>query len=171
MSTFLKSRKTKGHRFSLKQRLQQLKKSEAGVSAIEFALIAPIMAFGLVATADVALAVHERMTIDHVLRAGAQAAMADPGEAQVLKVVQSTLGQSAAPEAGVEASVKRYCACPENADVAPGDAPACAATACASSAPQNVYYRLEASKTYQSMSLPEFLPDLRLGSSLQVQVR
>ncbi len=79
MSTFLKSRKTKGHRFSLKQRLQQLKKSEAGVSAIEFALIAPIMAFGLVATADVALAVHERMTIDHVLRAGAQAAMTDPG--------------------------------------------------------------------------------------------
>jgi pilus assembly protein CpaE len=171
MANFVKHRKTKGQRVSLRQRFRQLKTSEAGVSAVEFALIAPVMAFGLVATADVALALHQRMTIDHVLRAGAQAAMTDPGEAQVLKVVQSTLAEDAAPEAGVQTSVKRYCACPEEADVAPADAPACAATGCGSYAPQYVFYRLQASKTYQAMSLPEFLPDLALGSSLQVQVR
>lgn len=149
----------------------ELKKSEAGVSAVEFALIAPVLALSLVAMADVGLAITERMTIDHVLRAGAQAAMADPGPIQVDKVLQSTLAQSARPANVTLAPVKRYCACPENADVTPAAAPECGKTPCASSAPQLVYYRLEAAKSYQPMSLPEALPPFQLSSSMQVQVR
>jgi Flp pilus assembly protein TadG len=45
---------------------------EDGVSAVEFALIAPILFLSLLAMVDVGFAIHERMTIDHVLRAGAQ---------------------------------------------------------------------------------------------------
>jgi pilus assembly protein CpaE len=57
---------------NLRKKVRDLKRSEAGVSAIEFALVAPVLALGLVAMADIGLALYERMTIDHVLRAGAQ---------------------------------------------------------------------------------------------------
>ncbi|WEX75052.1 AAA family ATPase [Sinorhizobium numidicum] len=155
----------------LQKKVSELKNSEAGVSAVEFALIAPVLALSLVAMADVGLAIYERMTIDHVLRAGAQAAMADPGPTQIDKVLQSTLAQSARPANVTLAPVTRYCACPENADVKPDAAPTCGTTPCASAAPQLVYYRLAAVKSYQPMSLPEVLPAFQLSSAIQVQVR
>ncbi len=111
------------------------------------------------------------MTIDHVLRAGAQAAMADPGAVQVQKVLVSTLAQSPGLASATLPEVKRYCACPENADVAPEAAPQCGTVPCANAKPQFVYYRLEASKSYRPMSLPAVLPTFDLGSSMQVQVQ
>src|ERR1700688_4083501 len=66
------------------------RKSEKGASAAEFALFAPVLFLALVATVDVGLAEYERMTIDHILRAGAQSAMADQGQGQILKIVQNT---------------------------------------------------------------------------------
>lgn len=171
VSGFLQSKKPPKARPSLTQQLVGLKKSETGVSAVEFALIAPIFAIGLVATADIALALHQRMAMDHVLRAGAQTAMSDPGKEQVLKVLQSTLDGSADARKVVLGPVERYCACPEEADVAPAAAPACGTTACANMAPQYVYYHLQAHEDYQPMSLPAILPALRLSSSMQVQVR
>ncbi|MCA1491294.1 AAA family ATPase [Ensifer sp. NBAIM29] len=159
------------HRSTLLRKVGELKTAEAGVSAVEFALIAPVLALGLVAAADLGLALFERMTIDHVLRAGAQAAMADPGAAQVDKVLRSTLAESATPTAVMLAPVKRYCACPENADVTPDVAPGCGTAPCANAAAQLVFYRLEATKAYRPMSVPEVLPAFQLGSAMQVQVR
>nr|WP_163267043.1 AAA family ATPase [Chelativorans alearense] len=153
-----------------KGKAAELATSESGVSAVEFALVAPVLAFSLVAMADVGLALHERMAIDHALRAGAQAAMSDPGEGEVYKVMQASLGQTGAPAGIAFDMVKRYCACPEEADISPVDAPACTAS-CVSSASPFVFYRLEASKTYDAMSLPEILADFRLSSSAQIQVQ
>jgi pilus assembly protein CpaE len=162
-----KRRRWKDSPPSLRQKAKELKDCQDGVSAVEFALIAPVLALALVAMADVGLALYERMTIDHVLRAGAQAAMSDPGEDQVLKMMQSTLGQS---DVTLEPP-RRYCACPEDADVEPASAPECATVTCTGSAAPFVYYRMEASKTYEAMSLPEVLPDFQLSSSVQVQIR
>ncbi|WEJ11989.1 AAA family ATPase [Sinorhizobium prairiense] len=156
---------------SLSKKAGELKTSEAGASAVEFALIAPVLALGLVASADLGLAINERMTIDHVLRAGAQAALADPGAAQVQKVLVSTLAQSPRLASATLPAVKRYCACPENADVAPEAAPQCGTVTCANAKPQFVYYRLAAAKSYRPMSLPVVLPVFELGSSMQVQVQ
>ncbi len=156
---------------TLRKKAGELKTSEAGASAVEFALIAPVLALGLVATADLGLAIHERMTIDHVLRAGAQAALADPGAAQVQKVLVSTLAQSPRLASATLPAVKRYCTCPENADVAPEAAPQCGTVTCANAKPQFVYYRLAAAKSYRPMSLPAVLPVFELGSSMQVQVQ
>jgi len=154
----------------MKGKAEEMAKSESGVSAVEFALIAPVLAFSLVVMADIGLALNERMTIDHMLRAGAQAAMSDPGEAQVQKVLQSMVSQPGAPADVTFDLVKRYCACPENADVPPATAPACSTT-CSGSAAPFIFYRLQASKLYDAMSLPEILADFRLSSSVQVQVR
>ncbi len=170
LSGILRGKKPAGGRPSPAQQLKKLKASESGVSAVEFALIAPVFAIGLVATADVALALHQRMAMDHVLRAGAQLAMLDAGEAKVQAVMETTLAGSAEASTVVLDPVHRYCACPENAGVAPEAAPACG-TPCSGMAPQYVYYRMHAHKDYQPMSLPEALPAFRLSSSMQVQVQ
>ncbi|MFC3162904.1 AAA family ATPase [Ciceribacter thiooxidans] len=170
LSGFLKGKKPTGDRLSPAQHFNKLKASESGVSAVEFALIAPVFAIGLVATADIGLALHQRMAMDHVLRAGAQAAMSDAGEAKVLAVMESTLAGSGEASNVVLDPVHRYCACPESAGVAPETAPACG-TPCSGMASQYVYYRMRAHKDYQPMSLPEALPAFRLSSSMQVQVQ
>lgn len=166
----LRRRQSGDRSAAVARKASALAECEAGVSAVEFALVAPVLAIALVAMADIGLALNERMTIDHVLRAGAQAAISDPGEAQLLKVLETTRDESAAASDLTFDMVQRYCACPENADVPPESAPDCATT-CADSAPPYVFYRVEASKAFQPMSVPEVLPDLQLRSSVQVQVR
>jgi pilus assembly protein CpaE len=142
-------------------------RSETGVSAVEFALFAPILFFALVAAVDVGLAEYERMTIDHILRAGAQSAMVDQGQAQVLNVVQNTATKNFALSPTVSAgalmvSVSRFCACPEST----GAATACSTT-CAGSAPTFIYYRLSGTKIHAGM----ILPAITLSPSVQVQAR
>ncbi|MDK1385675.1 AAA family ATPase [Sinorhizobium sp. 8-89] len=156
---------------ALRKKVGEFKASETGASAVEFALIAPVLALALVAMADLGFAIYERMTLDHALRAGAQAAMADPGATQVYKVMQSTLAKSANLANTTVAAVTRYCACPENADVKPETAPECGKTPCANSAPELIFYRLDAATLYRPMSAPEVLPDFDLNSSIQVEVR
>jgi pilus assembly protein CpaE len=133
---------------------------EDGVSAVEFALIAPVLFIALLSMVDVGFAIYERMTIDYVLRAGAQAAMEDPAEGEVLAVLNDTGAKNfvagAVPSFTVEHPI---CECPENADVL------CSAT-CDGGAATSIFYRLEGTKTYEGifMSIP-------LGPSMRVQVR
>lgn len=148
-----------------------LSRSEAGVSAVEFALFAPVLFFALLAMVDIGLAVSERMTIDHVLRAGAQSAIVDQSKESVLAVMQSTarknfsLAGEADPRAGAEPlslSVSRYCACPDQ----PETAVACSTT-CPGPASTYIFLRMSGQKTYDAMILPSF----PLERSMEVQLR
>jgi len=58
-------------------------RAEDGASAIEFALILPILVTMLLSTADFALAINQRMTMQHILRVGAQTAMAGGSQSEV----------------------------------------------------------------------------------------
>jgi pilus assembly protein CpaE len=154
-------------------------RGDDGVSAVEFALFAPILFFVLLATTDLGLALYQRMTIDHVLRSGAQSAILDPGTASVRKVLASTAAKNFVVSSACGAStgdeldvcVDRYFACPENAGV-----PVPSSTFCAGSQAPNIYYRLAGSKHYDGLFLPisigryELL-DLTLASTAQVQIR
>lgn len=143
---------------------------ERGVSAVEFALFAPILGFVLLASIDLGLAVSERMAIDHVLRSGAQSAITDPGEAATLDVMSTTAQanftladeESASGSESLTLSATRYCACPEDA----GYAVACS-TVCMGSEPTFIYYRMTASKTYAGWIVPVFDFD----RAVQVQIR
>ena len=143
---------------------------EKGLSAVEFALLAPLLLLGLVATADLGLAQSRRMSMDHVLRAGAQIAIGDPGAESVLSVATSTAApefslaaDAAAPEPGdLSLTVSRLAACPEQIDTAVP-----VSTTCAGGQPTVIYYALSARMEYAGM----ILPDLQLGSALQVRVR
>lgn len=127
-----------------------------GTSATEFALIAPMVAFGMIGAVDVGLAVQQKMSLDHALRSAAQMAILDPGETAVRTAATQMAGGLATP------SVTRYCACPENTDLAV----ACSTT-CPGPTYTSVYYRLSASKQYVGY----FLPAFTLGSSAKVRIR
>ncbi|HEX2134506.1 MAG TPA: TadE family protein [Microvirga sp.] len=144
-------------------------RDQDGVSAVEFALVAPILAFSLVAAIDVGLAEYERMAIDHALRAAAQSAMADQGPDAVLRALQTTAsknftlsdGTTSNPDA-LKVSVKRFCACPE----ATGTEVSCS-TVCAGPTSTFIYYRLTGTKFHKAA----MLPPIELSPSVQVQVR
>lgn len=144
--------------------------SVEGVSAVEFGLLAPMLVFALLATVDVGLALTERMTINHVLRAGAQSATVARDASAIDRVMRTTAASNftvAAPGAAgddvtLALEVTQVCSCAEQ----PGVAVACSTT-CAGSAPTQVFYTLEGEKTYSGLILPRF----RLAPAIQVQVR
>ncbi len=153
----------------MQQPLRRLRRDEAGLSAVEFALVAPVLAFALVASVDLGLAQYERMTIDQAMRAGAQRAIADPGGAAILSTTRGTITKnfSIATSPGssataVNVDVQRFCTCPESITAAV----ACSTT-CSGSAPTFVFYRLTGTKLYKGMILPQFV----LRSAALVQVR
>lgn len=159
----------------LRSAFRRWRGGEDGVSAVEFGLFAPVLFFALLAAVDLGMALYERMTMDHVLRAGAQSAMADQGAVQVKKVLDSTAAKNFVVAAStstdlsytaggnpITLDVTRFCACPENTGVEV----ACSTT-CAGSKPTFVYYRLEGSKTYDGM----IIPSIDMDAQMQVQVR
>ena len=141
-----------------------------GVSAVEFALLAPMLIFSVLATVDLGLAISERMTIGHILRAGAQTATQNAGITQISLVMRTTAAKnmtlvaagSAGTDKAVALGVRQMCACAAQ----PAVAVACSTT-CSPSAPTQVYYILTGSKTYAGLILPRFTQ----SKTLEVQVR
>lgn len=155
----------------------RLHRNDDGVAAVEFSLFAPILFFCCLATVDLGMAVNERMAIGHVLRAGAQSAMDNPGEATVKDVLEETAkgsnysvnvvsssdgAHASASSESLTIGVERYHACPEDpqAKVAEG-------TICADDQTTYVYYRLAAAKIYEAM----ILPSITFRPALEVQIR
>ncbi|MGR3593970.1 MAG: TadE/TadG family type IV pilus assembly protein [Limimaricola soesokkakensis] len=145
-------------------------RAEDGVSAIEFALLAPVLVVALLGTVDLGLALNERMAIDHVLRAGAQSATAGNDLATIDRVLRNTAKQNftlaepdtAGNDTALALTISRLCTCPEQ----PKMAVTCSAT-CTGSAPTQIFYAFAGKKTYSGNLLPRFT----LSSALRVQVR
>lgn len=144
--------------------------AEDGVSAVEFALLAPMLVFALLATVDVGLALTERMAIDHVLRSGAQSATVAANVSTIDQVLRITAANNftvaepgaAGDDTSLALAVERICSCAGQ----PGTAVDCSTT-CSGEAPTQIFYTLAGEKTYSGIVLPQF----RLSPSVQVQVR
>lgn len=133
-----------------------------GVSSVELALFAPFLFFAIAATLDLGLAAYERMTMDRLLRGGAQAAMSDPGAAHVRAVIVASAESEFAPDTEFDLTVTRFCACP----IAPDTAVPCT-SACTDGQAARVFYRLAAEREYPST----IIPALDLAANARVQVR
>lgn len=144
----------------------------SGVSAVEFALFLPILIFSFLATVDIGLALYERMTIDHVLRAGSESAMADQGNASVDSVLAATAAASLPATKGLVLSPSnRFFACAESPD-----ASVSSTATCAGGKPTGIFYRLSATKPYDGVFLPITIGHFKLlrfdlSSATTVQVR
>lgn len=146
-------------------------RDSSGSSAIEFGLLAPVLALGFLSMVDVGFALWERISIDSVLRAGAQAAMTDPG-ADDLEAMLSTIAsdQFTVSTSGGSLSsttllleAERFCACPESMSTEVN----CTTPSCTGGAAAYVYYRIEAAKNSRSTFLPTF--PLRSQAVVQIQ--
>lgn len=141
--------------------------ANSGIAAAEFALLLPVFALSLLAMIDVGLAVNERMTLDRVLRSGAQLAMSGVQDVDALEnaVVSSSAGNNedgTAPSVDnldYTLSVTRSCEC--------GGAAGSCTQRCGSGEPPSLFYNFRAWQTMETMMLPQF----DVESNLRVQVR
>lgn len=139
---------------------------EPGVSAIEFALIAPLVLTMLLMMTDFGLAVQQRMTMDHILRLGAEAAMRGATEAQIAATLDAAVTDHAHARMStlVVAAPIRVCRCPET-----GDAPVDCAADCADGTTPYLFHEFSAQLPYRSLLMGNRL-DITLRSRLMVQV-
>lgn len=155
---------------SLLRLLCEVLRRNEGMSAVEFALLAPVLIIGVLGTVDAGLSIFERMTIGHILRAGAQSATTDVGVSQVDLVLRTTAAKNmtvavsgaAGTDSSLALSVRRACACAAQ----PAVELACSTT-CAQNAPTQIYYIMSGTKTYSGLLLPRFSQT----KTLKVQVR
>ena len=137
--------------------LSRLLHCVAGVSAVEFALVAPVLVLGAFSMVDTGMAIYQRMMMNQVLRAGAQPAVQGANESVVRSVLEETAAENFTVADGeasgdqLELDVETSCACPGDAD-----AGVMCGAVCESGTPSLRLYRLTASKTFQGVMLPEF---------------
>lgn len=141
-------------------------RAEAGVSAIEFALIAPLVVGMLLMMADFGLAIQQRMTMNHILRIGAEAAMRGATDAQIAATLEAAVADHAGPRMStlVVAPPMRLCRCPETAD-----APVDCATDCAGGRAPDLFHEFSATLPYRSILAGDGL-SITLRGRLLVQV-
>jgi Flp pilus assembly protein TadG len=141
-----------------------------GTSAIEFAVMAPVLIVGLLIVTDVGLAVNDRMRLDQATRAGAEFAMnsVDDGDTIEDMVKASATGAYGTDLNDVDSEdipdveAEMYCECPD----APGVVAACSAL-CTGDVVPSAYWRIEASKNYNGV----FIPSFPLATQITVQTR
>lgn len=138
--------------------LAALLRSASGVSAVEFALVAPLLILGAFATADAGRAIYERMMIGQALRAAAQGAMTGADADGIRAVFEAVASENFALAEGdtsgpgaLSVAVESYCACPGETFVQL----ACTAL-CDSEAGATRFWHLTASKTFDGIILPGF---------------
>ena len=147
-------------------RTRNLAGNESGVSAIEFALVAPLIFFSLLAMADVGFAVRDRIALDHLLRSGGQVAMRDAGEAAVKRTLENSACKTGEtfPDCSdlknISFVVESYCQCPSATEPD---------LYCTNTCPVRPakFYKLSAQKTYTGI----FKLRLNFNPSVLVQAR
>ena len=73
--------------FTLRDKLTSLLPAERGASAVEFALLVPVLIIALLGTVDVGRALTEQMALGSLLRTGAQSAIAGGDVSTVKRVL------------------------------------------------------------------------------------
>lgn len=143
----------------------RFQRDQNGLAAVEFALVGPMVVFGLLAMADIGLAVRDRMALDHIVRVGAQSAAQDPGNASVLGVLHAASAGSLTRGSSIAAlsvGVVQECACPDE----PEKMVACGTT-CSGQQPTFVFYVLRADTVANGL----LLPGMAITSRARVQIR
>jgi pilus assembly protein CpaE len=149
-------------------------RDERGNAAVEFAFVAPVLAFCCIAVVDLGFALNQRMAADHVLRIGADAAMSDPGQTTVQNVLEQTAAANFSKVAGqrmptditsssdtLYIQAERFCSCPESKLTKIDCSQTCGGK------PPLAFYQMSAAKQYSGILLPANV----FRSTLQVEVR
>jgi pilus assembly protein CpaE len=162
----------------LRRRRGSLLSDERGASAIEFALLLPVLVFACMATVDLGLALNQKLELDQSLRAGAQGLMAGDYDnkpdatTKVKKLVETIDAEASAADANnqietatnkIQVAVDRFCMCPEDLATKVD----CTAKVCTNSVKRYKFYQISGQQNYDTMYLPA---DISLTGSILVQI-
>ena len=142
----------------------RLSSDSSGSAAVEFAIIAPVLAAAVVGMIDVGQLFFERSKVNNALRLAAQTAMSDPGPEKIIDVLNTFNERS-----GFSDSLKfqykaiRYCGCSDQHDHF--TAVACKAR-CPSEDMPNIFYRISCGTNINGILLNRF----EIAQSIEVQV-
>jgi hypothetical protein len=154
----------------IRKRMLSLAACRRGTSGLEFAIMAPIFLGFLVVMTDIGLAFNQQINLDQSIRAGAQFVMSEVTDLSEIEDLVSAAATGADPndpddvrnEDAPSVDAVKTCKCPGSAASVDCD------TLCTvGNIPPFTYYDLEATKVYEAI----VLPDIRLSSEIQVQVR
>ena len=125
--------------------LRRASECVAGVAAIEFAIIAPVLVLAVLCTVDLGLAIYRKMQVENAARAGAEYALLNGFSTTVISsaVMQAT-GLS-----GINASPAptQFCGCASNSGISTID---CSST-CAGGIAPGTYVSVSAQATYTTI--------------------
>lgn len=136
--------------------LKRVTGDRSGIAAIEFALVAPMMAAALVLTLDVSLYVVNRTRMHSGIRAGIQYLMDNGRDLQQLETIVAQSWSEKPANANIE--TERYCLC---SDVAH----ACNVLCADDSAPES-YFSISATGTLEGL-----VTDRELAATEELRVR
>lgn len=149
--------------------LRSFRGSRSGMAAVEFAIVAPVLALGLVVMIDLGLAINEKITLDQTVRAGAEYAMNGVTDEDDLRemMLRAATGysfsddDSVRPTTDLFVDIDQKCSCSLS-----GIATSCT-NICPNNLPSYSYFTLSARKTYEAI----YIPNITLRSEMSVQTR
>lgn len=138
------------------RRIRELPGDRSGAIAIEFAILAPLLVFGLLGMADIGIGIATRMELDRIVRSGAQAAISLNNDAAAIRALVLA---SSATQAGLDVEVDKLCSCAELA--------ASCTALCSGGAAPSVYFGIEAERPYAGLLFGE----RPIVSSARIKIR
>lgn len=143
--------------------LRSMIKCRRGAIAVEFALIAPILAAMTIGLFEYFGATKQAMQLENAARAGAQYAMSYPTDGPGIQ--QAILGSGYVSSDGLSITVNQICECPDGTSVS------CTGT-CTSGALSNVYMQVSLSQPAQSILVASgVMSDYTVNGSAIMRVR
>jgi len=117
----------------------------AGVAAIEFAMVGPVLVIAVICTADLGLAIYRKMQVENSARAGAEYALLNGFNTTAI----SSAVMQATSSSGISASPvpSEFCGCASTSGIS---AVACSST-CAGGAAPGTYVSVSAQATYTTI--------------------
>ena len=102
-------------------RLRRLGRDRRGATAVEFALILPVLIVALVGLADYGLMVYDSNELENAARAGAQYALKGHDESEDDAAIEDAALAALPDGTGVAVAVSRACLCPDGTGATCGD--------------------------------------------------
>jgi len=117
----------------------------AGVAAIEFAMVGPVLVIAVICTADLGLAIYRKMQVENSARAGAEYALLNGFNTTAI----SSAVMQATSSSGISASPvpSEFCGCASTSGIS---AVACSST-CAGGVAPGTYVSVSAQATYTTI--------------------
>lgn len=148
------------------QFLKSILRDASGSAAVEFAIIAPVLAAALVGMLDLGQFFYERADINSALRMAAQTAMSDPGTKKVTDVLNTF--KSRKQFSGIlnfEYNAVRFCACPDMSEAGKMVKTSCELS-CPTSVSPSVFYRISGGTKLNGILISEY----KISNAIEIQI-